>query len=84
MTVVTTPLSIEDVVLAQRLRRAFDKGLAMTNASRRSCLEARTSAIRAALDVDIISDKPVRGRPGRIARKLGLKRRTVDRILATL
>jgi hypothetical protein len=84
MTIVTTPLSFADVARAVGLRRAFDKGLAMVNVDRRACLEARTSVIRAALDVDIISDKPLRGRPGRIARKLGLERRTVQRILATL
>ena len=80
----TIGLTIADLELAVRLRRAFDKGLAVTNAHRHALLETRTSAIRAALDVDIIDGKPVRGRPGRIARKLGMNRRTVDRILAAL
>jgi hypothetical protein len=67
-----------------RWQEGFKKGRARAIANARARLEAPTAAIRAALDVDILSGKPVHGRASRIARKLRMNRRTTDRILAAL
>jgi ActR/RegA family two-component response regulator len=79
----TVALSIDDIIAAVRQRRAFDKGLAPTNVRRRAELEASTARVRTALDIDILEGKCPRGRAGRIARRLQMQRRTVQRILDT-
>lgn len=59
-------------------------GLAKARARRWPEHAARVRAIREALDLDILADKPKRGRAARIARKLHLPPSTVKRILAAL
>jgi hypothetical protein len=83
MTDTTTP-NAADIELGARVRRNYDKGRAIAHANSRARLEASTAVVRAALDIDMIDGSPVYGRASRIARKTGIKRRTVDRILATL
>jgi hypothetical protein len=80
----TTSLTLADLALAVRLRRAFDEGRATANARSRARLNASTAAVRRSLDVDIIEGRAVYGRASRLARKLRMNRRTVARILATL
>jgi hypothetical protein len=80
----THAITIEDIERTVRQRLCFDAGRALAIDRSRAALEARTALVRAALDFDLLEGRPPHGRASRIARKLRLNRRTVDRILATL
>jgi AraC-like DNA-binding protein len=80
----TIALTIDDIERAVRQRLRFEAGRAKINAKRSAALRASTDAIRAALDRDLLAERPPRGRAKRIARALHMPRSTTARILADL
>jgi hypothetical protein len=74
MTTTTIHYSIANLVAEHRQRLGFAKGREISIANTRAALAPATAAVRRELDLDLIDDKPTRGRATRIARKLRFNR----------